>query len=156
MCSQAPVTHANRITTSDRFQSYVTKLQDMIPTTISTSMPTENIWKCRTPTAVNLTDDHFPALESPKKQRTDPVTNTDTATATDTTESLTTLDMDELERTQTEMKAIFRQEIETLCEETHRMQVELQDQFNTAMNNLEIRIEKSNQTMFHDLGQSLH
>jgi hypothetical protein len=156
MRSQAPVTRANRISTSDRFQTYVTKLQGMIPSTINTSTPMENVWKRRTPTVVNLTDDHFPALESPKKQRTDPATNHDNATATDTTESLTTLDLDEIEKTQTETKAILRQEIESLREETHRMQAVLQDQFNTAMNNLEIRIEKSNQRMFHDLGQSLH
>jgi hypothetical protein len=156
MRSQAPVTRANRIHTSERFQSYVTKLQGMIPSSIHTSTPTENVWKRRTPTAVNLTDDHFPTLESPKKPRTDPVYPNDNATATDTTESLTMIDLDEIEKHQTEITATLRQELETLRAETQQMQVTLQNQFNTAMNNLEIRIEKSNQTMFHDLNQALH
>jgi hypothetical protein len=151
--SHAPVTRTNRITTSDRFQSYVTKLQSMIPTTINMSAPTENAWKRRPSTAVNLTDDNFPALETPKKQRTDTATTPDTTT--DSTESLTTIDLDEIEKTQNDIKEALHQEIATLREETQRMQTTLQEQFTTAMNNLELRIETSNQKMFQDLGHSL-
>jgi hypothetical protein len=154
--SQAPVTRANRISTSDCFQSYVSKLQGMVPSSISLSMPIENVWKCRTPTTVNLTDDHFPALVTSKKPRTDLAAAPDTTTATDTTKSLTMIDMDEIERTQNDMKEILHQEIATLCEETRQMQETLQHQFNNTMTNLEIWLEKNTQTMFHELGHSLH
>ena len=110
--------------------------------------------KGRTPTVVNLTDEHFPTLKSPKKQWTDPVSTNDNATATDTTKSLTMIDLDEIEKHQTKTTAILCQEIKSLRAETHQMQVTLQNQFNTAMKNLEIRIEKRNQTMFHDLSQA--
>ena len=41
----ASVTHTNHIATSMRFQSYAQALQDMIPTTITTTVHS-NAWKC--------------------------------------------------------------------------------------------------------------
>ena len=156
MRAHAPVTRTNRIPTSDRFQSYASKLHSMIPTTISTSVPIVNAWKRRPPTSVNLTDDDFPAMDTPKKQRTnDPAAVPDTATTTDTTESLTTIDLDEIEKAQNELKENLSKEIAAMREETSRMQTTLQEQFTTAMQQLEIRLETNTQRMFNDLGRSL-
>jgi hypothetical protein len=154
MRSQVPVTRANRISTSDRFQTYVTKLQSMIPATISMSVPTENAWKRRPPTTMNLTDADFPSLE--KKQRIDNATVPDTATTTDATESITTIDLDEIEKAQNDMKEALILEIATLREETKRMQTMLQEQFTSAMHQLEIRMETNTQTMLGELGQALN
>jgi hypothetical protein len=158
MRAQTPVTRANRISTSDRFLSYVTKLQSLVPSTISMPTPTANAWKRRTPTAINITEDNFPALE-PKKQRTDSPTSPETATTTDSTNNdtdmLTTIDLDEIEKAHTDIKVALREEIETLRQETKLMQAALQEQFTGAMHQLEIRIEQSTQTMCQELGATL-
>jgi hypothetical protein len=114
MVPTEPVRRANRIATSNRFQDYATKLQNLIPSTITT--PTHhmhNAWKRRTPTAMNLTDADFPEMDSIKKQRTDERSQCDnTATdATDTTESITLVDLDLIEQRQLEIQTALRQEI---------------------------------------------
>jgi hypothetical protein len=152
---QSTVKRANKITTSDRFQTYVTRLQSMIPTSINTNIPTVNAWKRRPPTSVNLTDDDFPVMDTPKKQRIDTAAAPDTATTTDATESLTTIDMDEIEKAQNDLKEMVTKEIAAMREETRWMQLTLQEQFTTAMQNLELRIETNTQKMFSDLGRAL-
>lgn len=47
---------------------------------------------------VNLTDDHFPALKTPKKQWTELATTPNMATAMDAMESLTMINMDQIEK----------------------------------------------------------
>ena len=59
------VTCTNRITTSARFQSYAQALQNMVPTTITTTTNTPS-WKCGPPAALNYSDDEYPFLMAPK------------------------------------------------------------------------------------------
>jgi hypothetical protein len=148
MVPTEPVRRANRIATSNRFQDYATKLQNLIPSTITT--PTHhmhNAWKRRTPTAMNLTDADFPEMDSIKKQRTDERSHCDnTATdATDTTESITLVDLDLIEQRQLEIQTALRQEIADMRTANEAMQRTLQEQFNTALMALEVRMESTTQ-----------
>jgi hypothetical protein len=68
---------------------------------------------------------------------------------------LTTIDLDEIEKAHTDIKVALREEIEMLRQETKLMQAALQEQFTGAMHQLEIRIEKSTQTMCQELGATL-
>jgi hypothetical protein len=63
----APIARTNRITTSNRFQAYAAKRKDMILTSIELPVPNTNAWKRRPPTIMDLTDETFPPLETPKK-----------------------------------------------------------------------------------------
>jgi hypothetical protein len=158
MVPTAPVRRANRIATSNRFQDYATKLQNLIPSTITT--PTHhmhNAWKRRTPTAMNLTDADFPEMDSIKKQRTDERSHcNNTATdATDTTESITLVDLDLIEQRQLEIQTALRQEIADMRTANEAMQRTLQEQFNTALMALEVRMESTTQKMIESLGASL-
>jgi hypothetical protein len=158
MRAQTPITHANRISTLDRCLSYVTKLQSLVPSTISMLTPTANAWKCHTLTAINITEDNFPAFE-PKKQRMDSPTSPETATTTDSTNNdtdmLTMIDLDEIKKAHTNIKVALHEEIETLRQEMKLMQAALQEQFTGAMHQLEIHTEKSTQTTCQELGATL-
>jgi hypothetical protein len=73
-----PITRANRIHTSPRFQSYANKLQGMIPTTINMIQPVKNAWKRRPQqTTMNLTDEEFPPIDQHKKPCVTDSTNQD-------------------------------------------------------------------------------
>jgi hypothetical protein len=153
-----PVRRANRIATSNRFQDYATKLQNLIPSSITTpAHHMHNAWKRRTPTAMNLTDADFPELDSTKKPRTDEGSTGDTATTTtnDATESITLVDLDLIEQRQLEIQTALRQEIVEMRTANDTMQRTLQEQFNTAMMALEVRMETNTQKMIDSLGASL-
>lgn len=64
------------------------------------------------------------------------------------------VDLDEIEKVQTDLKVALRVEIEMLCEETKQMQSSLQEQ--STRHQLEIRIKKSTQMMCQELGKTLH
>ena len=158
MLTNAPITHANRITTSNRFQAYASKLQQLIPTSIDLPVPKENAWKRQTPTSLNLTDDDYPILTQPKKHRKDAATAAETATLADTTDSpsnFSTIDLNEIELCQNTMKADISNELAALRKETEEMRKALKDEFMHAMATLEIQITKSTQAMIQELSQSL-
>jgi hypothetical protein len=112
MLADSPITRANRIESSTRFQTYAAKLKGMIPTTINTVTPTGNAWKRRTPTLLNLSDAAFPLLDSPKKQRTGKNTTHDSATTTtESTTSLTDIDIDAIESKQKDITDTLAQQI---------------------------------------------
>ena len=158
MRSTTPVTRANRVATSERFQSYAKKLATMIPNTITTSTPPVNAWKRRPPTILDLDTDDFPALDASKKARTSATTTTDnsSSSSTDATESLTMVDLDELTRAQQTMKTDLQKEIEAMRQATAAMQQQLKMEFETAMQQLELRVETNTNRMIQTLGESLH
>jgi hypothetical protein len=157
MRSTTPVTRANRVATSDRFQSYAKKLATMIPSAITMSTPPVNAWKRRPPTILDLDTDAFPALDASKKPRTSAATTNDNSTSsTDSTESLTMVDLDEITRAQQTMKTDLQQEIEEMRKATAAMQQQLKMEFETAMQQLELRVETNTNRMIQTLGESLH
>jgi hypothetical protein len=152
----APIARTNRITTSHRFQEYAAKLKNMIPTTIEMPVATTNVWKRRPPpTMMNLTDDTFPPLDTPKKQKTTGHTDHDTVTTTDPNDSLTDLDINKLERRQTETTATFTEELAKLRQENETMQQTLQTQFQSAMQALELRMEQRTQSLVSSMGHTI-
>jgi hypothetical protein len=159
MLADSPITRANRIESSTRFQTYAAKLKGMIPTTINTVTPTGNAWKRRTPTLLNLSDAAFPLLDSPKKQRTGKNTTHDSATTTtESTTSLTDIDIDAIESKQKDITDALAQQIQTLREESATMQRTMQEKFQeslTAMNNLEIRLEQRVQMAITSLSHTV-
>ena len=158
MRSDTPVTRANRVATSARFQTYAKHLANMIPNTITTLTPPVNAWKRRPPTVLDLDADAFPALDPSKKPRMDTATHHDTSSSssTDTTESLTMVDLDEITRAQQTMQKDLKKEIEEMRAATLTMQQQLKAEFETAMQQLELRIETNTHTMIQTLGDSLH
>jgi hypothetical protein len=152
-----PIARANRIQTSPRFQTYATKLQGMIPTAINLTKPVHNAWKRRSqPTLMNLTDEEFPPLDPSKKPRiSDSDTHPDSMSATATTETFTTVDLDEIERAQTQIKEELQNEIESLRKATEEMRAQLQQSLTQQLAQLEQRIERNTQQMIASLGESL-
>ena len=91
------VTRTNRIATSTRFQSYAQALQNMIPTTITTTIAS-NAWKRQPPAALNYNDEEYPTIEGTKKQRVNNTEPTDSTSNPDTAgDTITTIDLDELQ-----------------------------------------------------------
>jgi HD-GYP domain-containing protein (c-di-GMP phosphodiesterase class II) len=138
----APIARTNRINTSNRFQDYTNKLKNMIPSTIELPAPQQNAWKRRNPTLINLTDDTFPPL-TPKKQKSIANNNTTTPT-TDTSESSADLDL-----------SSFTDELAKIRQENEDMQQRLQAQFQTAIRDLEIRMEQRTQSLVSTMGQTI-
>lgn len=149
--SMTPVTQANCVDTSARFQSYAQKLQSMIPTTITTTQPPPNAWKRRSPVTMDLMADQFPTLKASKKLRVDPHTVNDNTSATKSTESLILVDLDEIERAQQQIKLELQQKIAQMRQSTEAMQQQLQSNFNTAMQQLELRITQTTTQMIQNL-----
>jgi hypothetical protein len=129
----------------------------MIPATINFTQPVQNAWKRRIHhTGMNLTDDDFPSLDSSKKPKvTDTSTQQDTLSATATTETFTTIDLDEIERHQNEIKAELQNEIDALRKATEEMRSQLQLSLKQQLEQLEARIERNTQQMISSLGESL-
>jgi hypothetical protein len=158
----APITRTNRIESSPRFQSYTAKLRGMIPATIHTSHPTDNAWKRRTPTLLNLSEHEFPPLhESQKKPHpnTTLTANNSTTTHTDTMTALTELDIEALEQKQQAVTDALTQQIDVIRQETAQMQRTLQDHFQesiAAMSTLELRLEQRIQSAITSLSVSVH
>ena len=91
------VTHTNCIATSEYFQSYAQALQNMVPTTITTTTNV-NSWKCRPPAVLNYNDDEYPFLHGTKKQRVTDNAPNDNSTQDDTAgETLMAINLDELQ-----------------------------------------------------------
>jgi hypothetical protein len=158
----SPITRANRIASSPRFQSYTAKLKGMIPATIHTAHSSDNAWKRRTPTLMNLSDDNFPPLADPhKKPRTSTTNqaNDSYATNTDTTTSLTDFDFEAHEKKQQAITDALNQQIELIRQETATMQRTMQEKFQeslTAMSNLELRLEHRVQTAISSLSLTVN
>jgi predicted amino acid-binding ACT domain protein len=152
----APIARTNRIATSNRFQEYAAKLRDMIPTSIDLPIPTNIAWKRRTPTAMNLTDENFPPLATPKKAKTGTNPDQETAIMNDLTDSLADVDLDKIEQRQNELTETFKVEIAVLCQENETMQKTLQTQFQTTMQALEIRIEQCTHCFVTSMSQTLN
>jgi len=150
--NKSPVTRANQTTTSDRFQSYATALQMMIPTSINTSTMIQNAWKRRPPTTMDLNVDNFPQLEATKKQRMDETTVTDMDMTSEAVETLTMVDLDEIQNAQKEMQAALQQQIDALCKENEDMRKQMSDDFSIKMGQLELRIEQNTKKMLKALG----
>jgi hypothetical protein len=138
----APIARTNRVTTSPRFQEYASKLQQMIPSSIVLPTPTTNAWKRRPPSTMNLTDDSFPPLTTPKKPRKNASAETATITTLDTSETSTGL-------------STFTDELAKIRQENKDMQRQLQAQFHSAMQELELRMEQRTQTLVASMGQTL-
>jgi hypothetical protein len=155
MRDDKPVTRANRVATSTRFQTYAQKLNNMIPTSITTTQPPPTAWKRRNSPTMDLTTDQFPPLDPTKKPRTENSTNHATTSATKSTESLTMIDLDEIEQAQQKIKMDLQMEIAQLRQATDTMQKTLQAEFNSAMQQLEIRVTTSTTQMIQNLGDSL-
>jgi hypothetical protein len=158
----SPITRANRIASSTRFQSYAAKLQGMIPTTIHTDRSFGNAWKRRTPTLINLSEDDFPPLSEPSKKHrtgnTPPITDSDT-THTDTTNSLTAFDLEAHDKAQQAVTDALAHQIALIRQETADMQRTMQEKFQdslTAMSNLELRLEQRVQTAISSLHLSIN
>jgi hypothetical protein len=149
-----PVARANRVPTSARFQSYAHTLQSMIPASITTTHPPPNAWKRHPPAIMDLTTDHFPPLDAVKKPRTDTHISNGSA-ATEGTESLTLIDLDEIEKAQQQMKSDLQSEITHLRQASEEMQKKLQADFHNAMQQLELRVTQTTSQMIQDLGNSL-
>jgi DNA repair exonuclease SbcCD ATPase subunit len=150
-----PIARANRIITSPHFQSYANTLQGMIPTSINMNNPVHNVWKRRNQTTMNLTDDDFPALEHTKKSRVDDPGTQENSSTTETTETLTTVDLDDIERSQNELKAELRHEIDELRKTTETMKEQLQQSILQQIGQLEQRIERNTQQMINSPGENL-
>jgi hypothetical protein len=150
------ITRANRIATSSRFQSYATTLQQMVPSTITTNPPPINAWKRRsTNPTLNLTDANYPALDVTKKQKLHgEVAMTETCDTLDATETLTTIDLDEIENAQKALRADLEKQIADLRHATEEMQQQMKATFAIQMGQLELRIEKNTKTMLADLSNS--
>jgi hypothetical protein len=154
---KAPIARTNRINTSERFQEYANKLKTMIPKMINLPKhPGHNAWKRRPPTKVNLTDDDFPPLTTPKKTKTLTSMEQDNTTATGQTDSLTDIDVERIEQRQNEMNTTFTAEIEKLQQENETMQKTLQAQFESAMQALELRIEHRTQQIVSSMGHTIN
>lgn len=160
--TSALITRTNRIESSPRFQSYTAKLRGMIPATIHTAQPTDNAWKRRTPTLVNLSEQDFPPLHaSQKKQRPNATThaNDTSTTQTDTTTSLTDIDIEAIEMKQQAVTDALTQQIDAIRQETAQMQRTLQEHLQTsiaAMSTLETRLEHRIQSAISSLSDSVH
>jgi Skp family chaperone for outer membrane proteins len=150
--NKSPVTRVNRTTTSDRFQSYATALQMMIPTSINTNTMIQNAWKRRPPTIMDLNVDNFPQLEATKKQRTDETTATDMDMTSEAVETLTMVDLDEIQNAQKEMQAALQQQINALRKENEDMRKQMSDEFSIKMGQLELRIEQNTKKMLKAFG----
>ena len=147
------VTRTNRVHTSTRFQSYAHALQNMIPTTITTSPP-PTAWKRRPTPTLNLTDDEYPALDTSKKPRMDDdIAMTDTSTTHDATETLTTIDLDEIENSHRALRADLERQVTELRMATEAAQKDMRETFAIQMGQLELRIEKNTKTMLSNLSQ---
>jgi hypothetical protein len=158
----SPITRANRIASSNRFQSYTTKLKNMIPAIIHTDRSLSNAWKRRTPTLLNLSEDAFPPLSDPSKKprtgTTHPATDSDT-THTDTTNSLTAFELEAHAKAQQAVTDALTQQIELIRQETADLQRTMQDKFQdslNAMSNLELRLEQRVQTAISSLSLSIN
>jgi hypothetical protein len=147
------VTRTNRIATSARFQSYAQALQNMVPTTITTTTNTPS-WKRRPPAVLNYSDDEYPFLDGTKKQRrTDTATN-DSSTQDDTAgETLTAVDLDELQSAYEAKCDDLRSQIEAQRVMMENMRTELQQSFEQQIKQLELRMESNNMQLFQDFGQ---
>ena len=152
------VTHTNCITLSPRFQTYVQALQNMIPTMITTTIPS-NTWKCHPPAVLNYNDEEYPSIDGSKKQRTmdtelmdNSSTNVDTAGDT-----LTTIDLDELQSAyETKCEAIRTQlqlQIKEQCSAMEQMKQQLQLNFKRQIQQLELKMETNAKQLFQDFGQ---
>jgi hypothetical protein len=104
---------------------------------------------------MNLTGNDFPPLEPNKKHKNGTPPDINTLTATDTMESHTMIDRDEINLKHNELKAAISVELTTLHKETANMQKALQDQFSIAMETLKICIIKGTQTMVTELSKML-
>jgi hypothetical protein len=88
----------------------------MIPKTINLPKhPGHNVWKCRPPTKVNLTDKDFPPLTTPKKTNILNSTEQDNCTiATGQTDLLTDVDVKRIEQRRHELAVTLTAELEKL------------------------------------------
>jgi hypothetical protein len=152
-----PVTRANRVATSECFQTYAHQLQAMIHASIITTHPPPNAWKHHsTSTMMDLTADQFPPLGTNKKPRINNTTSIDTtSSSTESTESLTMVDLDEIEKAQQQIKIDLQDEIALLRQATDKMQQQMQADFNAAMQQLELRVTQTTTQMIQGLGDSL-
>jgi hypothetical protein len=140
----APLARTNRVTTSPHFQEYAAKLKNMVPSTIE--LPTNNVnaWKRRPPTTMNLTDDTFPPLTTPKKQKQTNLADHATLTTTDTSETSSDNDL-----------SSFTDEIAKIRRENEEMQRNLQAQFQSAIQELELCMEQRTQNIVSSMGQTI-
>jgi hypothetical protein len=141
------VARTNRIATSNRFQTYAASLQSLIPDTITMTTPPPNAWKRRPPANLNLTDDTFPALDSTKKQRTNDTVNTEATTTTDT---LITVDLDDIDEKREALRSEMQKEMTSLRQEMTNIRKELREDFMTQVGKMELRIEKNMKPMMTD------
>jgi hypothetical protein len=114
----------------------------MIPSTIEMPALPQNAWKRRNPTLINLTDDTFPPL-TPKKQKFIATDNMTTPT-TDTSDASADLDL-----------SSFTDELAKVRQENADMQQRLQEQFQTALRDLEIRMEQRTQSLVSTMGDTI-
>jgi DNA-directed RNA polymerase len=80
----------------------------------------------------------------------------DHSSLTDATESLTTIDLDEITRAQQTMKTDLQQEIKAMQQATMVMQQQLKMEFEMAMQQLELCMETNTNWMIQSPGESLH
>ena len=88
------VTSTNCAAACNLFQSYTITLQNKIPpATITTTPPPTipNVWKQHFNATLNLTDDKYCALDTPKKQQLDDMILTDTSANFETANTLSLL-----------------------------------------------------------------
>jgi hypothetical protein len=112
------IARTNRINTSETFQEYANKLKNMIPKMINLPKhPGHNAWKRRPPTKVNLMDEDFPPLTTPKKTKTLDSMEQDNTTATGQTNLLTDVDVERIKQRQKELAATLTAEIKKLRQE---------------------------------------
>jgi hypothetical protein len=104
---------------------------------------------------MNLTDDDFPALDPIKKPRIDDHSTNENSSNTETNETLTTIDLDEIERHQEAIKTELRNKIDALRKMTEAMREQLQLSIQQQIGQLEQRIERNTQQMINSLGDSL-
>jgi flagellar biosynthesis/type III secretory pathway chaperone len=129
----------------------------MIPKTINLPKhPGHNAWKCRPPTKVNLMEDNFLPLTTPKKTKTLTSMEQDNTTATGQTNLLTDVDVERIEQRQNELNATFTAKIEKLQQENKTMQKTLQAQFESAMQALELCIEHWTQQIVSSMGHTIN
>jgi flagellar biosynthesis/type III secretory pathway chaperone len=124
----------------------------MILPSIELPVSNTNAWKRRPPTIMDLTDDTFPPLETPKKLKHTGIHDQETTTTTDPNESWMDLDIDKLEQRQNELTAT----LEKLRQKNETMQHTLQTQFQSAMQALELQMEQRTQSLVSSMGQTIN
>jgi hypothetical protein len=94
-----------------------------------------------------LTDDTFPAFDSTKKQKTTDTVDTEAMTTTDT---LITVDLDEIDEKREALRSELQKEITSLRQEMTIIRKELREDFMTQVGKMELCIEQNMKPMMKD------